>query len=120
MLGVFGRGSSFRHDVTNGATPDPAAQRFSPLLNMSKLSDYPKKRGPCEDDSWNRGRALTPLFRYGDQQFDHAFPLTKGPRNWNAKVVDNRAQSLGFEAIPREHILAGHDSRDCDDGVALE
>ena len=64
-LGVFEKGSSFPRDVTNGATPDPAAQQFSPLLNMSKISNYPKKRGPREDDSWNRGRVLTPLFRYG-------------------------------------------------------
>ena len=48
MLGVFGRGSSFPRDTTNVATPDPGTQRFSPLLNMSKLSDYPKKRGPRE------------------------------------------------------------------------
>ena len=56
-------------------------------------------------------RILTPLFRHGDQQFDHSLPLAKGPRNWYTKVVDNRAQSLGFEVIPRERVLAGHDSR---------
>lgn len=63
-----------------------------------------------------RGNRLTPVFRHGDQHFDHPLPLAKGPRNWYAKVADNRAQCLRFEAIPWERVLTGHDSRGGDGG----
>ena len=51
---------------------------------------------------------LTPVFRDRGQRFGHPFPLSKGPRSWDSKVADNRAQRLCFEAIPWERGLAGH------------
>ena len=61
-------------------------------------------------------RILTPLFRHGDQNFDHPLPLAKGPRNWYTKVADNGAQCLRFEGIPWERVLTGHDSHGGDGG----
>jgi len=59
---------------------------------------------------------LTPLFRHGDQRFDHSLPLAKGTRNWDTKVVDDGTQGLCFEGIPWEFVLTGHDCRGGDGG----